>query len=528
MLNNFNPELLIVVIIISIVVIFQFSVFVSVLKRIRMLKSFFPDISDISIKNKIFDNDRFGDSGFSTEVVEYTGTDKIGHFHDVLESINKYLVNNKGSAANFNILIDIVERHIDTLVNRINSTVSVPLFLGLVGTFAGIIAGLGMLDFSEAENGSSILSTESLGGLINGVIIAMIASMFGLLLTIINSSWLFKNAAYKNESDKNLFYDLIQGELLPKLSKDVSDSLGTLKENLDHFNNKFGENLINYKESFQLLNDNLVNEKEFLEAIQQVGIVKLSDQIVKTFEDINTASNDFHEFKKYQNELNKVVSSSIAVLKEYSSVSATFNDFNQNLKLVSENIIESSDFYHQFKTFLETHFSDLEERRSIFTETIEKIDDVLTQKLKELSNKSLEQKDFYNEQWRSTVDQLNEDIGSTFSKFSEFVEKETESLRNYIISEEEGLKNILESNKEFFKDFKFVEQIFDKISAHAEISNIHNKNIETGLSKIADLISGEGSLIEVNRNLIEIRAAIEKLSMSLNKHIELSYEKEAK
>ena len=41
-------------------------------------------------------------------------------------------------------------------------------------------------------------------------------------------------------------------------------------------------------------------EKDFLDAVQKVGLNKLSTQIVKTFEQVNKSSNDFHDFQKYQ------------------------------------------------------------------------------------------------------------------------------------------------------------------------------------------------------------------------------------
>ena len=478
----------------------------------RKLKKYFPLIKELSIRNKevIFNDD--------VEVnIDYIEVNKktSKEFKESLDSTNSYLENNKGSAADFNIIKDITERHIDTIINSINSTVSAPLFLGLAGTFFGIIYGLSFLEFSDMENGASVITTDSIGSLIKGVVTAMIASAMGLILTLLNSAWFYKDALYKNEKDKNDYYDFIQSKLLPKLSKDVSDSLGSLKSNLDHFNNKFGENLIHYKDSFGMLNENLVSQKDFLEAVQEVGVIKLSNKIVKTFESINEASNQFENFKGYQSSLNKTVSASIGVMKEYNDVSVKFSNFNKNLDKVTEHIVESSDFYHQFKAFLESHFSEVEERKNIFTSSIGQIDEVLIAKLKELSDKTLEQKDFYNDQWRSTVDILNKDIVVLFSKMTEYVQTEAESLKNYISSEEKGLQQIFESNKEFFKDFRYVEQLFTKFTAFAELSNIHQENIEKGVKTIAELLSEEASLIKVNSNLVEIKIALEKLNTSI-------------
>ncbi|WP_233901195.1 hypothetical protein [Tenacibaculum piscium] len=491
----------------------QFFVFVKVYAKIGILKKYFPLIENLSIKNRDIEFNE------ETEInVDYISIDAKAskEFKATIDSTNSYLENNKGSAADFNIIKDITERHIDTTINSINSTVSVPLFLGLAGTFFGIIYGLSFLEFSDMENGVSVITTDSIGSLINGVVTAMVASATGLILTLVNSAWLYKDALFKNEVDKNTYYDFIQGKLLPKLSKDVSDSLGTLKSNLDHFNNKFGENLINYKDSFGLLNENLVSQKDFLEAVQEVGLVKLSNRIIKTFESVNEASNQFEDFKGYQTSLNKTVSASIGVMKEYNDVSEKFANFNKNLDLVTGHIVESSDFYHQFKIFLESHFSEVEHRKNIFTNSIEQIDGVLSAKLKELSDKTIEQKDFYNDQWRSTVDILNKDIIELFSKMTEYVQTEAESLKNYISTEEHGLQKIFESNKEFFKDFRYVEQLFTKFSAYAEISHIHQENIENGVKTITELLSDDASLINVNKNLIDIKLAIEKLSITIS------------
>ncbi|MBI35729.1 MAG: hypothetical protein CMP67_10255 [Flavobacteriales bacterium] len=496
------------------IIILQSIVFYKVYSKVSVLKKFFPSVNQLSIKNREVE--------FNKEIkvnVDYINleTNTSIEFKETIDSTNSYLENNKGSAADFNIIKDITERHIETIVNSINSTISAPLFLGLAGTFFGIIYGLSFLEFSDMDNGVSVITTESISSLIVGVVTAMIASAVGLILTLINSAWLYKDALYINEKDKNNFYDFIQSKLLPKLSKDVSDSLGTLKSNLDHFNNKFGENLIHYKDSFGMLNQNLVSQKDFLEAVQEVGVVKLSNKIVKTFESINDASNQFEDFKGYQSSLNKTVSASIGVLKEYNDVSVKFANFNKNLDLVTDHIVESSDFYHQFKAFLESHFSEVEQRKNIFTNSIGQIDEVLMAKLKELSEKTLEQKDFYNDQWRTTVDTLNKDIVELFAKMTEYVQTEAESLKKYISAEEEGLNKIFESNKEFFKDFRYVEQLFTKFTAYAEVSNTHQKNIESGIKTITELLSNDASLINVNANLVEIKIALENINTTISK-----------
>lgn len=496
--------------IIGIILGLQIIAFLNVFIKISLLKSYFPNISELKLIKKDISED------LSVDILAVTDEDQCNpDFINVVESTNSYLENNKGSAANFSIIKGITERHLDSVINSISNTISVPLFLGLAGTFFGIITGLLAINFTKSETGISLLDTSGVESLISGVITAMIASVFGLILTLINSALTYKNALSKSEKGKNQYYDFIQTFLLPKLSKDVSDSLGTLRDNLDQFNGKFGENLINYKDSFLLLNDNLTKEKDFLDAIQNVGLVKLSKTIVETFEKVNMASNEFEDFQKYQESLNACVSSSVSVLKEYNTISDTFTNFNKNLELVTGHIVESSDFYHLFKNFLEERYEGVKKREDVFDASISKMDEVLTDKLKNLSDNILNQNDFYNEQWRKTVDVLNTDIVEVFSKLTNYIEEESISLKKYISSEEKSLQEAFTNNKKFFSNFAYVEQFFDKFNAYTEENRIHNDNLQNSINNLCELLSDDKSVLETNKSITELRLSFEGISEKL-------------
>ena len=191
---------------------------------------------------------------------------KHPHFSEVIKSTNAYLCKNKGASADFGILKDTCERHLEKGDNEIGNLINVPLYIGLAGTFVGIIIGLWGIDFSATTEGTTAtISSDSIAQLLNGVIAAMFASLMGLAFTVINSALVYKPAAYKNDTDKNHYYDFLQRELLPFLNIGVSKSLGSFKDVLNHFIIKFGENMNDYKDSGQLLNDNLEKQQTVLE-----------------------------------------------------------------------------------------------------------------------------------------------------------------------------------------------------------------------------------------------------------------------
>ena len=97
------------------------------------------------------------------------------------------------ATSDFNLIKDIVERNCDSVEEDINQTISIPLYLGLLGTFLGIIMGLlqiSGMDYNSTSNGLG----EAISILLKGVQIAMFASFTGLFLTVLNSGVFMKGA----------------------------------------------------------------------------------------------------------------------------------------------------------------------------------------------------------------------------------------------------------------------------------------------------------------------------------------------
>ena len=134
-------------------------------------------------------------ASIQTEQIEYADVDLIrikngagsSAFKEVIFETNAYLCKNVGTSADFSIIQDICERKIDSLETQISNTVNVPLYLGLAGTFIGIITGL----LGIAFNVDALFNAGKMSpfkNLLVGVVIAMFASFVGLFLVIRNSS----------------------------------------------------------------------------------------------------------------------------------------------------------------------------------------------------------------------------------------------------------------------------------------------------------------------------------------------------
>lgn len=401
------------------------------------------------------------------------------HFSEVIKSTNAYLCKNKGASADFGILKDTCERHLEKVDNEIGNLINVPLYIGLGGTFVGIIIGLWGIDFSATTEGTTTtISSDSIAQLLNGVIAAMFASLMGLAFTVINSASVYKPAAYKNDTDKNHYYDFLQRELLPFLNIGVSKSLGSFKDVLNHFIIKFGENMDDYKDSGHLLNENLQKQQTVLEEINKLSLTRTATKIAEVFADLKESAEHLEKFQAYQKGLNGYVDKTEKVAHDMNVIIEQFKDFNVNLKAISNNSVATIELQKQFKDSLEKHFPTINDHREV---------------------------------WRTQVDELNQDIKEVYKELNSYFKTSTEQIQSFI-----------GSNNNFFTG---INEIQNAIKIFVENSSIQKDEFNVLKNQIVemrnDFKDSQKQSIETNKALID---AIIDLKKTISK-IEIPTEK---
>ena len=464
----------------------QLFVFANVFSKIKKYEKFFPNsFKEIQIK-KFFitkfvlseptEFDNYLDSlskdvqiineseeAEEVELLVIPDSTKINHFHfsEVIKSTNAYLCKNKGASADFNILKDTCERHLEKVDNEIGNLINVPLYIGLAGTFVGIIIGLWGIDFTATTEGTTTtISSASIGQLLNGVIAAMFASLIGLTFTVINSALFYKPAAYKNDTDKNHYYDFLQRELLPYLNIGVSKSLGSFKDVLNHFIIKFGQNMNDYKDSGQLLNDNLEKQQTVLEEINKLNLTRTSNKIAEVFVGLKESSEHLEKFQTYQKGLNGYVDKTEKVAHEMNVIIKEFKDFNNNLKVISNNSVATIELQKQFKDSLEKHFPTIKDHREV---------------------------------WRTQVDELNQDIKEVYKELNSYFKTSTEQIQSFI-----------GNNNNFFTG---INEIQNAIKIFVDNSSIQKDEFSVLKNQIVnmrnDFKDSQKQSIDTNKALIE-------------------------
>lgn len=486
------------IIFIALLVVLQVFVFSTVWRKIISYKTFFPNsFREIEIKKFEISREIINDNALFANYIDSIGQEtnnisdneadvqqvellvapvsvKESHnnFNEVIKSTNAYLCKNKGASADFNILQDICDRHLQKLDNEISNLINVPLYIGLAGTFLGIIIGLYGIDFSATQTGTgTVISASSISQLLNGVISAMIASLVGLGFTVWNTALNYKPAAYQNDTDKNHYYDFLQRELLPVLNVGVAGSLTSFKSVLNHFIQRFGENIGDYKDTAHLLNDNLQRQQLVLSEINKLSITRTANAIAESFAGLKESSEHLNTFKEYQKSLNENIEKSNTVVQNINSTIEQFKDFNTNLKAISNNTLVTIELQKQFKDSLETHFPTINDHREV---------------------------------WRKQVDELNTDIKEVYGKLNEYFKTSTEQIQSFIGNNNNfftGINDINNSIKLFVENAAIQKNEFEELKK--EMVGLRN-----------DFKEAQSQSIETNKALIE---AIKDFNIKLNK-----------
>lgn len=438
------------ILLIGVLIVLQLYVFISVARKIIRFKNFFPidfsifEIKKFLISEEIMNNsekfdlfiDNINYDNFQIEEGNYQEVELLvipeqikkdyKGFDQVIKTTNAYLCKNKGASADFNILQDICERQINKSDNEIGNLINVPLYIGLGGTFIGIILGLLGIDFSSGGTEEAVtISSESISQLLNGVSAAMFASFMGLLFTVINSALVYKPAAYLNETNKNKYYDFIQRNLLPYLNDGVAGTLGSFRDVLNQFIKKFGENMDDYRVSGKLLNENLRTQQFVLEEINKLSLTKTSTEIAKLFYQLNESSKHLEIFYNYQTSINQYLDKVDFVVDRMDKTIVNFADFNTNLKAISSSTMASFDLQKQFKESLEKHFPTIQDHR---------------------------------EKWGESVDLLNKDISKVYNELEEYFKVSTNQIKDFV-----------ESNQQYFLSLNEIDKLVKTFLANSEV-----------------------------------------------------------
>lgn len=308
---------------------------------------------------------------------------------DVIKTINNYLKKNKGGAADFHLIKDIVERHTDSIDEEINHKLPVPIYLGLMGTVLGIIIGLYSLSFeynpaTNALNGE--LFVNSVDGLITGVKQAMICSFVGLGLTTLLSSWRYMGAKSKLEAQKNAFYDFIQTRLLPQMTKDAASTILALQSNLEKFNTSFEENIKGFGGIMDEIHTAFDSQVALQKELKKMDLTQVANLNANVLVQLRNSMTEFEKFTQYLGQMNTFVRSTAKLTDSINDQLQRTEAVETITNAMQDNIQKNQLVMEKLRIFLER----VNEQEAVVTAAGE-IDSTMAQAIEELKTHAQEQ-----------------------------------------------------------------------------------------------------------------------------------------
>ena len=519
-MNSFQIiEIVTIVTIIS----FQFRIFIKTLYNIKKYKSIFPSsdsfyIEKIKLKvdvlklhpKKILDNlfnyisesepkileeellnDNGGlirpayyeiDNRVDIDLISYSSTDNNYVTKKICFSINTYLLRNRGIASDFHLIKDIVERNSDAIEDEVNQTISLPLYLGLLGTFIGIVIGLFQISGVSFSGNDSNLD-YAISTLLNGVLIAMIASFMGLLLTIINTGYNFKGAKSIVEENKNDFYTFIQIDLLPLLNQNINSTLYSLQNNLHKFNDDFKINVTGLSSIMGKNYDALISQEKILTTLENMDISSFAKANVKVLQELQLTTENFTKFNKYLTLMNTIVESTTGFTGKINEMIERTDNFNE----LAKHIIFTFEENKKLTEFLSNHYNALDDSHQLINNSVMKVNAVLDDSLESLKNFTLDRiselqkitlkemdlmENQYPEKWKKldNLDLLNElksilnEIKNNNTNQIKDVSKEVDLINRNLSDVSKSLVSITNNTNSSFSHFfkEFYVRIFSK------------------------------------------------------------------
>ena len=402
----------------------------------------------------------------------------------ILDSINTYLIRNRSAVADFNLIKDIIERRASAIEEDVNNTISIPLYLGLLGTLLGIIFGLlNISSFSGAGETTDILN-EAIPTLLGGVKVAMFASFLGLLLTVINSGIFFRKAKTEIEERKNNFYSFIQIELLPVLNQSINSTLASLQTNLHKFNENFTENISALSGIMHKNHDAILAQDRVLAALESININEFAKANVRILTELRQSTDSFHSFNLYMDSINEALTNTKTIAYRLSQLISKTDSMN----LLAENVSKSFAENNRLITFFNDHRVGFDESNAQLKMAVGGVSKTLNDAMEDLKSASMQNmqelrqivtkeiklmNDEYPKKWEK-LDNLT-DIKNDLSAFKLNTTGQIGSLKTemhdyaqYLKSIDESLKKI--SNKQSWY-LLFINKVRKARSAHFRIDN---------------------------------------------------------
>ncbi|MBX0292691.1 hypothetical protein K3G63_19760 [Hymenobacter sp. HSC-4F20] len=458
-------EIILEVAVVAVVVGLQIRTFLKTRANALQLAALYPPKETLRVEHRIVlpdgrDLPEYAadapPESFATSLVKAENASP--QFQEILLDTNDYLRHNKGAAADFGILKDISERQSEVLDNEVQATVATPLYLGLLGTFLGVILGL----MGIARNGVS--DENALTPFLTGVLIAMTGSFVGLLLTLLGNGVL-RQARQQLDRLQNQYYTFLQARLLPVLHADMASSLTNLKSVLDAFNQQFVGQVELFNPLMDKVTQNIRVQSDFLERLDTIGYDKMAAANILVFEKVRESAEMFAAFTGYQQRLNEMLQNGYQSAQSVNNILDRLRGFEKGINDLGQYIGGNNNSVQLMLDFFQKHQVELRNLKDRAEQHIDQAGVGLAEVMNQRLAYNERQAQLAYEKWQQYFDKLNAD--NIFEKLL----KQLEPFQNLNTQQADLSRDVTATQRELLRKIELDSQIQAKLLS--ELSNLN-------------------------------------------------------
>ena len=432
--------------------------------------------------------------------------------NELIKEINNYVVKTRGTT-DFSVIQNKVERKLNMRYDQSMSFLSFPTYLGLMGTFLGVFLGISMfiLGFDSAGN----ISDDSIKNLLSGVLVSMITSLVGLIMTTINNAQA-GNARAKIEQDKNEFYDYVQTELMPTLNVSLVTAIGKLHNTVDCFEPAFNKVIDRFQQTFDTcttafgnnfennvravagavkamgnnmdkINENIQYQKELIQTMK-------SEEVAKGMERYITASNGFVSITQSLNKFEEARRMMLAAAQESINLQNAYADSLKIPREVAVRINQILDRIKDFEDSINNLGAQISRREILGNDVVNKLQEQIS-----AIGKKQKIADSY-------IELADGKLGDLFDEQTNAIKDLNNRYKQAIVNHIEGFEQMLQTQtEELGKRHKiFKEAIEERLSiedVRKEFTNLGKlKDINEQLEELKDI---EQKLEDISEAMLE-------------------------
>lgn len=478
---------------------------------------------------EVFNGDVDGNSFLQLKLVGKENSD----LNKLLSEINHYVAKTKGTT-DFAVIQNKVERMLNMRYEQSEAKLAFPTYLGLMGTFLGVLMGIFM--FIWGFDGQGDVRDDAIKNLLIGVLVSMSTSFVGLLLTTINNAKI-GDAKKGVEEDKNEFYDFVQTVLMPSLDVSLVAAISKLHETVNKFEPAFDGVITRFQNTFdrctkafgesfetnvktvsnavEVMGKNMDKINENIQLQQTVLSTFKSDEVAKGLEKYVEAANHFVGITKSLNKFEEARRMMLAAAQETINYQ---NQYAEWLQIPRQIAVRLNDILNRIKNFeenIDRVGEKLAEREILGNDVVNAIRDQIS---------GIEKKNKIADSYLQVADGKLEDL---FKEQTAVIEKLNQRYRTAIQGHIDGFEEMIDDlTRELEGRHRlFINAMEEKLSIsdiRQEFSNLEKLDvIYEEVKEISDDLSRSNDiLISINRKQDVSDKVDSKNKQKVNEYIE--------